>query len=60
MIVITPGYEDSRQLFRDSVNGKATQDQYNLFNHMGYYSTELYEISQAAPVFMLGDAEQTE
>ena len=60
MIVITPGHEESRQIFHECVHGKATIDQYTLYNHMGYYSTELYEKSQAAPVFMLGDPEQNE
>lgn len=60
MIVITPGHEETETLFRKAVNGKATVDQYSLFNHRGYYSTELYEISQTAPVFDLGDTEKSE
>lgn len=60
MIVITPGHEETRSIFRNAVNGKATADQYTLYNHRGYYSTELYELSQAAPVFDLGDPEKTE
>lgn len=60
MIVITPGHEETEMLFRNSINGKATIDQYSLYNHRGYYSTELYEISQAAPVFDLGDPENSE
>ena len=60
MIVLTPGHVESRKLFEDCLNGRATLDQYTKFNHYGYYSTELYEISQAAPVFELGDRESSE
>ena len=59
-MVITPSHEESRVLFDKCVHGQATIDQYALYNHIGYYSTELYELSQAAPVFVLGDEEENE
>ena len=57
MIVITPGHEETRRIFDDCVHSEATYNQYALYNRYGYYSTELYELSQAAPVFDIGDAE---
>ena len=57
MIVITPGHDESRHIFYDAVHSKATEQQYDSFGHYGYYSTELYELSQAAPVFDIGDPE---
>ena len=57
MIVITPGHEETRRIFDDCVHSEATYNQYALYNRYGYYSTELYELSQAGPVFDIGDAE---
>ena len=44
----------------DTARGQATVDQYRLYNRYGYYSTELYELSQASPLFTLGDPESSE
>lgn len=60
MIVITPGHEETRNLFNKLVRTQATIDQYSKYNRMGYYSTELYELSQAGSVFDLGDPESNE
>lgn len=60
MMVITPGHEPTKKIFSDSMVTQATAEQYRHFGHYGYYSTELYEISQAGPLFMLGDAEKNE
>ena len=60
MIVITPGHKESRELFNRLLRTQATIDQYSKYNRIGYYSTELYELSQAAPVFELGDSEKNE
>lgn len=59
MIVLTPGHQSTREIFASSLETRATIDQYTKFNHYGYYSTELYELSQAAPLFELGDAENS-
>lgn len=60
MIVITPGHEPTKKIFSDCVGSRATAEQYRYFNRYGYYSTELYELSQASPLFEMGDAEKNE
>lgn len=59
MIVLTPGHQPTRDLFARCLEAPATLAQYSQFNRYGYYSTELYELSQAAPLFELGDAEDS-
>lgn len=60
MIVITPGHEETKNIFADCLGSRATAEQYRYFNRYGYYSTELYELSQASPLFEMGDAEKNE
>ena len=39
MIVLTPGHQPTREIFANSLETRATLDQYTKFNHYGYYST---------------------